>query len=135
MAESTTELASFGKRVAAAQGFDVATPGVDWVAYGREARYRIGRKLGVPPPTPETRGPIAARTGRGGQPPASAPPRRAVRIGSFEFALVEGPPARNRPQRAHHRGEATTAHYRTKKPKPVSRAHRAAPHRHRHGGR
>lgn len=116
------EAVTFGKRVAQAQGFDPETPGVDWQAYGEEARYRLGRRQKVPSPAafgaaaPAELGVVAAA------PPAgSGPPRRMVRIGGLEIHPIEEEPARHRPQRPRRYLEKTTGRYRLEPPEaPVT---------------
>jgi len=126
------ELATLGRRIAEAQGFNPRDPSVNWEAYGREAEYRIKRRQGVPDPAKFSRIPPAplasshrATSSRGGG--AAAPPPHRVRIGGLEFSFIEEEPARNRPQRARRKGERTTGRYRSR--------HAAAIHHHRHGGK
>ena len=128
MAERAAELATLGKKIAEAQGFDPRDPSVNWEAYGREAEYRIKRRQGVPDPATDRRTPAASPSHRvpshGGG--AAAPPPHRVRIGGFEVRLIEEAPAPNRPQRHRHQGETTTGRYR-RAPAPL--------HHHHHGGK
>ncbi len=129
------DAAAFGRRVAEAQGYDPRDPSVNWSAYGHEAEYRIGRKQGVPDPA-RFRQPSLPRGGaspRSAKPAAkgasSLTPRRAVRIGVFEFAVVRSSEAPNRPRHHRHPKQRTTGRAR------VRISHAAMPHEHSHGRR
>ena len=112
--DSATELATFGRTIARAQGFDPATPGFDAVEYGKAARYGFSRK---PPQAPDPRDYV---TGGVPQPPplhheravGGADTRPRVRIGRIEMRLSDEPPAVNRPQHHLHRGQRSSGRYR-----------------------
>jgi hypothetical protein len=123
------DLAAFGQKVAAAQGYDPKDSAVDWERYGMAAQYRIGRGKGVPDPSAfrhdeystagkrGTRGarkqPAAHDTVPDGFKPApivdSTP---SVRIGGFQIRRYTSPPEPNRPHRLNRKGERVTGHYR-----------------------
>jgi hypothetical protein len=103
------DLAAFGRKVAAAQGYSTRAAGINWEAYGRAAQYAIGKGKGVPDPAKfGAAAPVAAR-------PAPAAPESSiatVRIGAYEISRREAPLEPNRPHRRGRRGELATGHYR-----------------------
>jgi hypothetical protein len=113
MATSSEDIARLGRRIATAQGYDASDASVNWVAYGREAELRLGRRQGVPDPISFRSGPLLHVV------PARAPSaRHGVRIGAFEVSRNEAEPARNRPQRHNRPGERTTGRYRMARSSP-----------------
>ena len=107
--ETAEEVATLGRKVASAQGFDPRTPGFDQAAYGREARYALARGRGVPDPRDFVEAgppPPPARISQVREEP------RWVRIGRVEMRLSDEAPARNRPQHHLHKGQRTSGRYR-----------------------
>ncbi len=128
------QVASFGRQVAGAAGYDVDDPGVDWAAYGDflQRQHRLDR----PPDPTDRRFRLAGARPRPSGPPAPpAPPApsrgRYVRLGGFEFGYADpASTSRQHPRRA---GERTTGRFRRRDTGPWLRERDR--HRRRRGGR
>jgi hypothetical protein len=124
MAGSLADVERLGRKIARAQGFDADDPNVNWVAYGKEVEWQLGRpqhqqnipspeRFRLSPPEPPA---VQERVAvEGMKYPGSPHPHRVVRIGQFEVSMAEQDAARNRTQweRAH-RGQRTTGRYRSR---------------------
>ena len=115
MAESAADLARFGQRVAAVQGYDPDDASINWEAFGRRAQYDISKRRGVPTPDgyrypgAEPERAVAEAEERDTEP---APRGRTVRLGAYEFSAHRlPPPVLHRPRHAQRRGERSSAGY------------------------
>ena len=136
MADDPAVLRALGRQVAEQQGHDPDDPSIDFVKYGKDAQYRIGKGQSVSPVDKfrighqQVRVPGHAaprREGRGVAVPAP-PPRedptlhsgRSVRIGAFEIRRHEFPRAANRPQRKARNSERTSGRFRVTRRGPFA---------------
>ena len=108
--ETAEDVATLGRKVASAQGFNPRTPGFDAASYGREARYALARGKGVPDPHDFVEGGSAQGPAQPAQ--SRVDEGRRIRIGRVEMRLSEEAPARHRPQHHRHAGQRSSGRYR-----------------------
>src|ERR1700692_3792512 len=98
------DLAAFGRKVAAAQGYSTGGD-IDWRAYGEAARNAMGRGRGVPDPAAFG----AARPSTSTRTAAAAAYRPGLRVGRYEIHRIAEPEARHRPHHLKHKGQRSSA--------------------------